>query len=357
MSEEKDPAPDDFNVGEWLQGTGPDSDIAVCTRVRFARNVLGYRFSTCMTTEEARDLTRYISRELADADFVEELRVMDLDDLEDLERKVLVERHIISREHAQAERSRSVAVNEDESISVMINEEDHIRAQVFLSGYGLAETYKRAERMDEALLSRLPLAFSEEFGFLTSCPTNTGTGMRVSVMLHLPGLVWSEEIEKVSHSAQKLQLAVRGLYGEGSRALGDFYQVSNQVTLGRSEEQIMADVGEAVNRILSWEREVRDALMEGDARTRTLDRIFRSLGNLERARILTSEEALNFLSGVRFGVEKGLISGLTIQKVNRAVLLSQPAHLQRVYHQKLSPAERDERRATLIRKLLDQGHE
>jgi protein arginine kinase len=268
-----------------------------------------------------------------------------------------VERHIISHEHAQSERSRSVAVNEGESISVMVNEEDHIRAQVFLAGYDLSETFNRAERLDEALMHRLPLAFSEEFGFLTSCPTNTGTGMRLSVMLHLPGLVWSEEIEKVSQSAQKLHLAVRGLYGEGSRALGDFYQVSNQVTLGRSEEQIMADVGEAVNRVLTWEREVRDALVEGEARTRTLDRIYRSLGTLERARILTSEEALNFLSGVRFGVEKGLISGITVQDLNRALLLSQPAHLQRVYQKKLSPIERDERRATLIRNLLGKRSE
>ena len=348
------PIPDDFHVGAWLQGNGPQSDIAICTRIRFARNVEGYRFSTCMNESEAKELTGYLNKQLGRTDFVETLLIMDLPAIDELERKALMERHLISREHASAEKTRSVAVNDDESVSIMVNEEDHLRMQVFQSGLELAATYQRAERIDEALMQRVPLAFSEEFGFLTACPTNTGTGLRVSVMLHLPGHVWSEEIERATNAAQKVHLAVRGLYGEGSRALGDFYQVSNQVTLGRSEEQILADVGAAVERLIQSEREVRAALLLGDQRPRTLDRVFRALGTLERAHILSSDEALNCLSAVRFGVHQGVVDNVTQHQLNLALLLSQPAHLQRLHQGKLSAAERDLRRASLIRSILGQ---
>jgi protein arginine kinase len=196
------------------------------------------------------------------------------------------------------------------------------------------------------------MAWSEEFGFLTSCPTNTGTGLRLSVMLHLPGLVWSEEVERATNVAQKIHLAVRGLYGEGSRALGDFYQVSNQVTLGRDERQIQGDVFLAVGRMVQWEREVRDALLRGAARTRTLDRVHRALGTLERAQILTSEEALGCLSALRFGVEEELLPDIVVADINRALLLSQPGHLQRHTKERLQPDERDQRRAQLLREVL-----
>ena len=172
-------------------------------------------------------------------------------------------------------------------------------------------------------------------------------------MLHLPALVWAEEIEKVTNTAQKIHLAVRGLYGEGSRALGHFYQVSNQVTLGRSESQILQDVNAAVSRIVAWEREVRDALLKGRPRIRTLDRVHRALGTLERAHILTSEETLDCLSAVRFGVQQDVLHGLTMTQLNRAILLIQPAHLQRLADDVLEPDERDEHRALLIRRLLD----
>jgi protein arginine kinase len=278
--------------------------------------------------------------------------VLDLEPVDELERSVLVERHLISRELAASKRPSGVAVDADESIAVMINEEDHLRMQVFASGLQTEAAWKRAERLDDALMQRLPMACSEEFGFLTSCPTNTGTGLRLSVMLHLPGLVWSEEIDKATNVAQKIHLAVRGLYGEGSRALGDFYQVSNQQTLGRDEMQIQGDVLLAVGRVVQWEREVRGALLRGSARVRTLDRVHRALGILERAQILTSEEALGSLSALRFGIEEDLIEGFTIAAVNRALLLSQPGHLQRHTREQLGPEERDQRRAQLLRDVL-----
>ena len=347
--------PEEHTLGEWLRGEGPDSDIAVCTRVRLARNLQGYSFSPCMGDTEAQELTASLNDSLAKLDTGsngDSLRIMDLLGVEDLDRLMLMERHLISRDHATGQRPRSVAVNERESVSVMVNEEDHIRAQVFSSGFQVDQTFAKAEALDEALMQLLPLAFSEEFGFLTTCPTNTGTGLRVSVMLHLPGLVWAEEIEKATNTAQKIHLAVRGLYGEGSRASGDFYQVSNQVTLGRSEMQITTDVGAAVRRMVEWEREVRDALLKGAARVRTLDRVHRAMGTLERAHILSSEETLNCLSAARFGLQQELFDGLTIQQLNRALLLSQPAHLQRLANAALGPEERDERRAMLIRRLL-----
>jgi protein arginine kinase len=344
--------PEDLELGEWLRGTGPSPDIAVCTRVRLARNVQGYSFSSCLGELEAQELTTFLSEELSNLPTDDALTVTDLLNLRDLDREMLMERHLISRDHASNKHPRSVAVNAGESISVMINEEDHIRAQVFQSGFQVEEGFEVAERLDNTLMERLPLAFSEEFGFLTTCPTNTGTGLRVSVMLHLPGLVWAEEMEKATSTAQKIHLAVRGLYGEGSRALGDFYQVSNQVTLGRSETQILQDVSAAVTRIVEWEREVREALMKGRARLRTLDKLHRAMGTLERAHILNSEESLTCLSAVRFGVQQGLFGSLTIQQLNRALLLSQPAHLQRLSNEVLGPDERDERRAMLVRELL-----
>jgi len=344
--------PERFQPGEWLRGQGQDADIAICTRVRLARNVNGFGFYPTLKAEEATELVQVVNRALTRPDIPERLRIVDLTTLDELERGVLMERHLISREHASADRPRSVAVNDQESVSIMVNEEDHVRAQVFESGFAVQAVYDRAERLDDAMMGQMPFSFSEEFGFLTSCFTNVGTGMRLSVMLHLPGLVWADEIDKATATVQKISLAVRGLYGEGSRALGDFYQVSNQVTLGRSERDIVRDVGSAVERLMSWEREVREALLRGESRSRTLDRIHRALGLLERAHILTSEEALNLLSGVRFGVHAGLIEHVSVRDLNVALLLSQPAHLQRVHQSPLNQDQRDERRATLVRGLL-----
>jgi protein arginine kinase len=345
--------PSDFQLGEWLKGSGPESDIAICTRVRFARNVQGYRFSTNMTMDEAKELNSYVGEQITACEECTDLKVVDLPGLGELERNVLMERHLISREHANAEKSRSVAVDQGESVSIMINEEDHIRAQVFRSGFQVPEAYQRAETIDEALLAQLPLAFSEEFGFLTSCPTNVGTGLRVSVMLHLPGLVWAEEMEKASLTAQKIHLAVRGLFGEGSRAIGDFYQVSNQVTLGRSEDHILSDVASAVERMVSWEREVRSALLRGESELRTIDRVHRALGTLKSAHILSSEECLTCLSALRFGAEQGILPDLNTQDLNTILLLSQPAHLQRIAKERLDAGARDLRRAKLVREILN----
>jgi protein arginine kinase len=344
--------PPDYALGEWLRGEGPDADIAVCTRVRFARNLRDHRFSTSMTATEATELVGLLSACLESLPFEPPLHFIPLESLEPLEREVLVERHLISRELARSQVPGGVATDTEESTSVMVNEEDHLRSQVFRSGFRAEETYEAAEALDDALISRLEIAFSEEFGFLTACPTNSGTGLRVSVMLHLPGLVWAEEIEKAASTCQKIHLAVRGLYGEGSRALGDYYQVSNQVTLGRTEQDILADVRTAVERLIEWERDVRSALLEGNARGRTLDRVHRSLGVLENAWLLNSEECLTSLSAIRFGVQQGLVADLSLRDLHQILLLTQPAHLQRTFKERLGPDQRDDRRARLVRGIL-----
>jgi len=344
--------PPEFRAGAWLQGSGPENDIAICTRARLARNLQGFAFSPCQKETDARELFEFVMARLKQPGMPEQVTGVDLDTVDELERTVLVERHLISRELAGSKRARGVAIDKDESVAIMVNEEDHLRIQVFAPGLQTEAVWQRAERLDDALIQRLPMAWSEEFGFLTSCPTNTGTGLRLSVMLHLPGLVWSEDIERATNVAQKIHLAVRGLYGEGSRALGDFYQVSNQVTLGRDERQIQSDVFLAVSRMVQWEREVREALLRGAARTKTLDRIHRALGTLERAQILTSEEALGCLSALRFGVEEELLPDLAVADINRALLLSQPGHLQRHTKERLQPDERDQRRAQLLREVL-----
>ncbi len=344
--------PPEFRSGTWLSGTGPEADIAICTRVRLARNLQGFPFSPCLEEGQSRKLYDFVTSRLGQAGLPEQLAIVDLQSIDELERSVLVERHLISRELAASKRPSGVAVDTDESVAIMINEEDHLRVQVFAPGMQPEAAWKRAERLDDALLRRLPMAWSEEFGFLTSCPTNTGTGLRLSVMLHLPGLVWSEEIDKATNTAQKIHLAVRGLYGEGSRALGDFYQVSNQVTLGRDENKIQNEVLLAVAGMVKWEREVRAALLRGAARVRTLDRVHRALGTIERAQILTSEEALGCLSALRFGLQEELVDGFEVAAINRALLLSQPGHLQRHTRELLKPEERDQRRAQLLRDVL-----
>ena len=353
---EPSPVPDDFQPGEWLRGEGADTDIAVCTRVRLARNVQGFGFYPTMTADEATELIRVVHRGLLAPEFPERLRIVGLSTLDEIERNVLVERHLISREQASADRPRSVAVDDSEAVAVMINEEDHIRAQIFQSGFAVDAACQRAERLDDALMAAVPVAFSEEFGFLTACPTNVGTGLRVSVMLHLPGLVWADDIDKATAAVQKISLAVRGLYGEGSRAVGDFYQISNQITLGRSETQLVSDLEALAARILDYERRLRAILFE-EQKAALRDRISRSLGLLRTARAMPTEGALAHLSNVRLGVHLGLLRDLPIERLNALTVQVQKAHIQALSSEEPAPglidtSERDRLRASWLRQRL-----
>jgi protein arginine kinase len=338
-------------IGEWLKNEGPESDIVICTRARMARNVDGFSFSPTLDEVEAKELNRFLREKIEEAKLEQPLTYSDLAEMSEIERLVLVERHLISREHSAAAKPRAVAVSSGEDLCLMINEEDHLRMQVFRSGFRLDDAYQELDRIDEALSQKIRFAFSEDFGYLTACPTNAGTGLRISAMVHLPGMVMSKQIEKAHAAVQKLHLAVRGLYGEGSKATGDFYQISNQVTLGRTEEDLRQNVATAVLKVVAWERDIRQELFD---RSRILveDRVMRALGVLERARTLSSEEAIDNLSQVRMGIHLMVIKDLPIAKLNQLLLISQPGHLQRLEGRVLEPAERDELRAKRVRETL-----
>jgi len=277
-----------------------------------------------------------------------------LADCGQLDLQWLVERHLISRQHAKVDSGlpRAVAVGADETFSIMVNEEDHLRIQVLRSGMQLAEAFEQIDRIDDALEQRLDYAFSSRFGYLSACPTNVGTGIRVSVMLHLPALRLTGEIEKVRRAARDMQLAVRGMFGEGSDALGDLYQVSNQTTLGRGEQEILADFQHTVvPQIVAYEQQARQALLQ-QRRTQLDDRVWRAWALLANARLINTDEALSLLSHVRLGVSLGRIDMVDIRSVNELFLLTQPAHLQKLTGCAMDPAARRQARAELVRQRL-----
>ncbi|MHB1156789.1 MAG: protein arginine kinase [Phycisphaerales bacterium] len=342
------------HAGPWLRGEGPDSDVVISSRVRLARNVAGFPFLLKAGAAQRRELCQICRAKLLDASMGRTLVWMDLAEMPALERQLLVERHLISRQHGQGDKIRGLAVSDDESVAVMVNEEDHIRLQVMYSGMRLGDAYRAANAMDDALEKQLDFAFSDKLGYLTACPTNVGTGIRVSVMMHLPALKLTGEIEKVQRAARDMHMAVRGFYGEGTEALGDFYQVSNQTTLGRSEQEILTDFqDQMVPQIVRYEQEARAALAERRASLLD-DRIQRAWAVLTHARLLGSEETLYLLSHLRMGLCMGRIEGPDLQQVNGLFALTGPAHLQRIAGRALTGSERREFRATFVRQRLSE---
>lgn len=339
-------------TGEWLRGVGPKSDVVISSRIRLARNVVGFPFLTRCSARDRQTLQMRASKAISECSTGSAVEFLDLQPLRDIDRQLLVERHLISKPHAALDGARGVAVSRDETLSIMINEEDHLRIQVLRSGLQLGDAWTQINQIDDQLEQRLQWSFHPRFGYLTACPTNVGTGIRVSVMLHLPALKLTGEIEKVFRAAKELRLAVRGLYGEGTEATGDFYQVSNQTTLGRSEEQLLEQFEQAVvPRIIDYEQHARRMLL--NERTVALDdKIFRALGLLRNARLLTGDEALFLLSHVRLGVNLGRINDLDMSKVNELFLLTQPAHLQVILGKELDGDERRAARAQFIRQKL-----
>ncbi|MCA8996547.1 MAG: protein arginine kinase [Planctomycetaceae bacterium] len=342
--------------GEWLRGIGPESDIIVSSRIRLARNVAGYHFPSRASEASRREIAGILRDHIADLANDPPLSFVDIEDLNKLDRQFLVERQLISREHAESSGPRGACIGPKETVSLMINEEDHLRMQVLRSGYALDSCWDEISRIDVGIEERVQFAFHDEFGYLTSCPTNVGTGMRVSVMLHLPALVITKEIQKVFQAMHKMNLAVRGLYGEGSQAMGDFYQISNQITLGKSEEQIIQNVKRVVPDILDYERKARHALIKGD-RQRLHDQVSRAMGVLANARRISTEETMELLSSVRMGINLGLIDNIPLSTVNALCIQTQPAHLQKLRGETLESAERQTARATLIRERLHDQNE
>jgi protein arginine kinase len=339
------------NSGEWLRGTGPDADIVISSRIRLARNLSTFPFTNRASPHQKAEVEHLLREKLVRLDYNPKLGYIQVPGLVALDRQFLVERQLISRELANADGPRGVAVAPSETISVMVNEEDHLRLQVMRSGFTLDEAWQDIDKLDDLLEQKISYAFSEEFGYLTACPTNVGTGMRASVMLHLPALVLTKQIEKVFRALQKINLAVRGLYGEGSRASGDFYQISNQVTLGKSETTILNEIREVIPQIITYERQARTTLTR-ESRQALQDRVSRAFGTLQSATMMTSEETMDLLSSVRLGINMGLLEEVTIPTVNELFIHTQPAHLQKIIGTPLDGEERNSARARYLRTRL-----
>jgi protein arginine kinase len=338
--------------GEWLRTGGPMGDVVVSSRIRLARNLAHHHFLSKATLPERREVERLIYGAIAASEFGKTTFYVNIDQLDAMDRQFLVERHLISRQHADGEGSRGVAISVSETLSLMINEEDHLRIQVLRHGMNLDDAWSEMGRVDSALDGLVEFAYHRQYGYLTACPTNVGTGLRVSVMLHLPALKLTGEIEKVLRAAKDMHLAVRGLYGEGTDATGDFFQISNQTTLGQSEDEILTTFrSEVIPPIVKYEQEARKALKR-DRLHALDDKIWRALGILENARAISSEEALFLLSHLRLGVLLERIPHLGLDVINELFIGTQAAHLQKRTGKKLDGEKRSIARADYIRDRL-----
>lgn len=334
--------------GEWLRGGGPEADIVVSSRLRLARNLRTHKYLTRAPAAERREIEAFVRERLEHLTLTPPIRYFAIHQLEPVDRQLLVERHLISSALADGEGERGVAITPDETLSLMVNEEDHLRLQVLRAGLNFDEAWTQIERADRALEGALPYAFHERYGYLTCCPTNIGTGLRVSVMMHLPAAALSRQMDKVLQSLARLNFTVRGFFGEGTQPVGDLFQVSNQVSLGKSEGEIIQEMKSIVPQIVEFERTWRQKLAE-DQPVVLQDKVWRALGILQYARTITSEETLELLSAVRLGSHLGIIKGIGPQVLNEIFIFSQPAHLQKSANRTLDPADRDKLRAGYIR--------
>ena len=336
--------------GSWLS-VDERPRVVLSSRVRLARNLRGAPFPARAKPDERVRVCEQVRETCQRIDSLDQPMFFDMGALAPVDKTVLKERRLISRELAEKAAGSGLVIDQDEHTAIMINEEDHLRLQAISAGEDLLSVWRKVDRVDSDLEQYLPYAFSPRLGYLTSCPTNVGTGLRASVMMHLPGLYLLDEVDAVMRGLNKIGLAVRGLFGEGSEANGNLYQVSNQITLGQGEEEIVQGLTELVAEVSTHEHHARQRLMESQ-RGFLLDRIGRAFGVLSHARLVSSGEMVELLSVLRLGVEFGMVTGLNIAEINELLLRTQPGHLQKLAGQNLSHNERDELRGTLGRKRL-----
>ncbi len=339
------------NPGEWLKGTGPHSDIVISTRIRLARNLKDFPFTPKINFSQKSEIVNRVEAAIKYAKFAKRLFRFDMEELSALDREFLLERHLVSFEHTQFPQGRALFLSKDETISIMINEEDHLRMQVIKSGFDLPLVWGIISQIEEKFSESMEFSFLPDFGYLTSCPTNAGTGMRASVMVHLPGLIMTKRINRVLELIAKLSFTARGLFGEGTQALGNFFQISNQVVLGVSETEIHENLGAVIRQLRAQELEARD-YMNARHRVTLEDKIWRSMGIIKNARLINSTETLQHLSLLRLGIDLGIIKGITQEQLNNLFIIIQPAHLQKAHGEKLSTQMRDSIRATILREKL-----
>lgn len=337
---------------EWLKGTGPNPDIVMSSRVRLARNIDDFPFSHWANKKQEKESMEVLQEAVSHNDMLKTGLFVRLSELDDVDRQFLLERHLISREHITQPEFKAVVVGDKEVVSVMINEEDHLRVQVMQSGFNLQECWRIANRLDDILHKRVKFAYSQEWGYLTACPTNAGTGLRASVMLHLPSLVMTKQINRVLQAITKLGMTARGLYGEGTEAEGNFFQISNQITMGATEEDIIDNMERIIRQVIGHEENSRKSLMKQN-RELLQDKIFRANGILRSAHIISTKEMMGLLSMVRLGVDMGVVSDIDRRAVNELFILTQPAHLQKIEGKVLTSSQRDVKRANLIRRRLE----
>jgi len=337
--------------GEWLRGEGPHHQVVVSSRVRLARNLRHHPFPGWAKKAERTQILEQIKPQVEGLTEMQDSFSELLQDLSALEKQVLVERHLISREHAAKGVGSAVVMNRKQTLSIMINEEDHLRMQSIRSGLQLKSAFKLVDKVDSTLEAKLDIAYDQRLGYLTACPTNVGTGMRASAMLHLPGLVLSDLINQVIQAVNKIGLAVRGLYGEGTEAMGNLFQISNQTTLGEKEDEIIARLTKVIETIIDKEHDARQVLIQKKSDTLS-DQIGRAYGVITYAHAMTSKEALNLLSVMKLGVDLGAFPEDRRLPIDELFIETQPAHLQKTSQQKLNAEERDFLRAQIIRDRL-----
>lgn len=335
---------------KWYEKSGQEADVVISTRVRLARNLSDYPFPVKMTAEQRKKVEQAVRDAVmrGNSSISNQFRFISLDDISQNEAVSLVERHLVSPEFISAPNGRGLLLTQDETVSVMINEEDHLRIQVMCEGLDLEGAYEMVDRVDALLNESLHFAFDEDLGYLTQCPTNLGTGMRASLMLHLPALQESGAMRRVASSLSKLGLVIRGIYGEGSEPVGAIYQLSNQVTLGLSEQSAIANLKSIAGQLIAQERAARAELVKT---VETQDQIFRSIGILKSARVLSSDEFMRLISYVRMGVATELLTGISYDTINSLIVQVQPATM--MLTKKMTTAERDALRASIVSQRLN----
>lgn len=340
-------------ISPWMREDGPDSDIVLSTRIRLARNLKSYIFPILLSNEAALQIVHMFENTFSGQHFAQfgSLEILKMEDMQPIERRVLIEKHLISPDLAENSQIGACLLSENEQISIMINEEDHIRIQCLFPGFQLSEALDVANRVDDWLEQHVEYAFDEKRGYLTSCPTNVGTGLRASVMMHLPALILTQQMNRIIPAINQLGLVVRGIYGEGSEALGNIFQISNQITLGKSEQDIVEDLKSVVQQLVQQERSAREYLIKTWG-IELEDKIYRSYGVLSYSRLIESGEAANCISSVRLGIDLGYIKNIPRNILTELMILMQPGILQQYAGGPLHPEERDFRRAALIRERL-----
>ncbi|MFA6281330.1 MAG: protein arginine kinase [Candidatus Omnitrophota bacterium] len=342
------------NSDTWLNGKGPFSEIIFSSRVRLARNLDDYSFPLKATKLQREEILKKIEQTCLGVSVLKNTNFLRMREVSELDRQFLLERHLISQEHTVNLEGKGLVISSDEKISLMINEEDHLRMQVIFSGFDLKKCWELANEIDNEIHKVIDFSFLPNLGFLTACPTNAGTGLRASCMLHLPALVFTKRINKILELLVKISFVTRGFFGEGTQALGDFFQISNQVSLGVSEEEVIDNLFGVVNQVKEQEIDARNSLLKKQ-KLNLEDNVWRSIGILRNCRLISSKEALSHLSVLSLGLDLGIINDVSRELINSLFIIIQPAHLQKIEARILNEDERDYIRAQILREKLSKN--